>query len=642
MVTTAEPLNQEQLSEALRRFQPGDDPIPTELRTSDRVLARVTDGIYRRPGSALRELISNAYDADATRVAINTDRPRFQRVTVSDDGLGMSPDVMAYLLHNIGGSAKRTELGSELGLTSGEDPTRSPGGRPLIGKIGIGLFSVAQLTQSFEISTKVRGANHSTVASVFLRQYSDTTAEIGEDGTYHAGRVMLWQVPAEDHDLHGTTITLTSVRPQTREVLQSRELWEKISAASSGDGKPPKPPLFHIGVTDREDAAEEKLSLLPDLPWDSPASPLEAFREFVNAPRRALRFGRRTPQYEDIFDEYLRMLWRLGLSAPLPYFARHPFDLAGDEGVLAFLATGRAGQEAESIELGPTDTLRSKLPFAAPHNPTGFSVAVDEIELRRPVLLDAPPRTSAAFQTPILFAGHYRTEYPKRDVELSAGPLEFTAYLYWTPKLIPSDHRGVLIRVNEASGTLFDPDFLAFPVNEQRRLGQITCEVFIHEGFDGALNIDRESFNHTHPHVTTVTRWVHNSLRQLIATQKRLSARAASSQRKVKARRAQKQIERIINDVWQSKGEGGDPPPVVLVPSKAAVDDADADTILLPSSLIAPLAGPNAEARRRQREEVVEALAQILAAYDFFDELLEEEQLDLIKSLFDVTQVYMP
>lgn len=42
--------------------------VSTILKTDERVIARVTDGIYRQPGSALRELISNAYDADATRV----------------------------------------------------------------------------------------------------------------------------------------------------------------------------------------------------------------------------------------------------------------------------------------------------------------------------------------------------------------------------------------------------------------------------------------------------------------------------------------------------------------------------------------------------------------------------------------------
>src|SRR4051812_25568523 len=72
--------------------------VATTLRTDERVIARVTDGIYRQPGSALRELISNAYDADATRVIIKTDAPRFERITVEDDGHGMKLEALAHLL----------------------------------------------------------------------------------------------------------------------------------------------------------------------------------------------------------------------------------------------------------------------------------------------------------------------------------------------------------------------------------------------------------------------------------------------------------------------------------------------------------------------------------------------------------------
>ena len=60
------------------------------LTTDERVLARITDGIYRQPSSALRELISNAYDADSTEGIIETDAPRFTKITVRDNGHGMS------------------------------------------------------------------------------------------------------------------------------------------------------------------------------------------------------------------------------------------------------------------------------------------------------------------------------------------------------------------------------------------------------------------------------------------------------------------------------------------------------------------------------------------------------------------------
>ena len=50
--------------------------VRTTLATSERIIARVTDGIYREPWAAFRELAANAYDADASYVVIATGQPR--------------------------------------------------------------------------------------------------------------------------------------------------------------------------------------------------------------------------------------------------------------------------------------------------------------------------------------------------------------------------------------------------------------------------------------------------------------------------------------------------------------------------------------------------------------------------------------
>src|SRR6267143_3932410 len=134
------------LAEQIRASEKSRLPVETMLATDERVLARITDGIYRQPSSALRELISNSYDADASEVIILTDAPRFSVITIRDNGLGLSPESLQHLIEHIGGSAKRTTKGAALDVTAEHDPTRSPGGRKLIGKLEIGLFSVAQFT----------------------------------------------------------------------------------------------------------------------------------------------------------------------------------------------------------------------------------------------------------------------------------------------------------------------------------------------------------------------------------------------------------------------------------------------------------------------------------------------------------------
>ena len=158
----------QKLANQIRASEVSRQPVETMLATDERVLARITDGIYRQPSSALRELISNAYDADATEVVILTDAPRFAQISIRDNGLGLTPEVLEHLVKHIGGSVKRSEEGPGLGVTAKADSNKSPGGRQLIGKLGIGLFSVAQFTRHFLIITKTKGDSYRTIADITL------------------------------------------------------------------------------------------------------------------------------------------------------------------------------------------------------------------------------------------------------------------------------------------------------------------------------------------------------------------------------------------------------------------------------------------------------------------------------------------
>ncbi len=82
------------------------NPAEGQLESNDRIISRVTDGIYREPWSAFRELVSNAYDADAKSVSIDCDYPFFNQIRISDDGIGMDSKTVADLLTNIGGSSE--------------------------------------------------------------------------------------------------------------------------------------------------------------------------------------------------------------------------------------------------------------------------------------------------------------------------------------------------------------------------------------------------------------------------------------------------------------------------------------------------------------------------------------------------------
>jgi hypothetical protein len=110
---------------------------------------------------------------------------------------------------------------------------------------------------------------------------------------------------------------------------------------------------------------------------------------------------------------------------------------------------------------------------------------------------------------------------------------------------LPQEHNGILVRINEASGTLFDSRWLGYPVAERTTLSQITAEVFIKKGMDSALNIDRESFNYSHPHYQILSKWVHNALRQITAKQKKLRASRNLDKKKVELKQALQAIHEL-------------------------------------------------------------------------------------------------
>jgi len=610
-------------------------PVDTVLQTDERVLSRITDGIYRQPGSAIRELVSNAYDADASQVVIKTDRPRFRTLSVEDDGIGMAPAALAYLLHHIGGSAKRSTVGADLGITSGRDPACSPSGRRLIGKIGIGLFSVAQLTHRFQIITKTAGDGFRTVASVVLRQYSDD-GELPRDehGKYEAGRVKIWREPAADIDSHGTAIILTDVRPQTRDTLRSRDLWDAIDSDGSldpGEARDLVPPAYHIGRvrSDDSDALEGDSEPYDNLPWSQGDPPETNFRKLVESVWQLVDRVTPHPKLEKVFDYYLQMVWQLSLAIPGPYVAGSPFDLLLRDKLYLYEIPSSTDASPIQFELTGDETIRTRMSIgSAAGIGSDFTVLVDDLRLARPIFFVDLPTTAHAVKKPILFVGRCREEFEGIPTELTGGTLEFEAYLIWAPKIAPAENRGVLVRVHGSSGTMFDPTFLRYQISEQTRLRQLSCEIFVSEGLEAALNIDRESFNYAHPHVVYVTKWLHAALRRLASVQKRIAADIRDAQREAAAVAEEETLTNIAAGAWRYEADdpGAQPPPVAFVDTPSETTDAQPGTYRFRRR---PVFGERTRRQTRHQESTerkLQAIVQLLSAYGILEGLTSGQQ----------------
>lgn len=635
--------------------------VRTRLKTSDRVIARVTDGIYRQPASALRELISNAWDADANHVTILTDAPRFSRIYVRDDGIGMSHETLSRLVHSIGGSAKRREEGKALGVTSAEDSDRTHGGRLIIGKIGIGLFSVSQLARRFRIITKVKDNDYRLIAEVKLRTYSedegDDTAR-DDDDKYVSGEVLITRELSADIEAHGTDIILDDVKPRVRDMLRSSDRWraldDKEVAEKAGDFDTAaniriEEPKYHVGWMENLPQNEDQPAILsrePRLPWTSDVPTDQRMNRLIDAIESESTKTER-PDLAKTLDSYLDMLWTLALSVPVGYVDKHPFDLTAASGIGLYWISNETRGQATELILSGNKTVRDVVREQVPGRPEledgkatkagSFHVVIDGVELKRPIRFNFVKSTSRGFGKPVLFVGRYEPNLQKVDPSLRGGAFGLEGYLLWNGMIIPKENNGVLVRIRGAAGALFDPTFFKYQVSEQTRLRQITSELFITKGLDAALNIDRESFNFSHPHVQFVAIWLHRAIRQLTNKAKDLGKKARAEKLEQSSLAVQDAITQYSEEVWASK-RGSDPTPdITIIDTKAEAETARTEGYMaLARADVPSLSVSLAPLERSDRDTKARALLRILAAYGVLDDRPYDEQQALIQAILQI------
>lgn len=492
-----------------------EEKTETLLKTDQKVLARITDGIYRHAYSALRELICNSYDADATEIYIDTDAPLFRTITIRDNGNGMSIDTLSNVLHHIGGSAKRNLQKKNLGIFDKKDATLSPiKKRKLIGKIGIGLFSVAQLTRDFTIITKQKGNSYYLIADIKLNNYSEEMIRQietrGED--FDTGIVYVYTQKTLNTEAHGTDIILKNLKQSAIDQLRSIDIWQQsISEDFELLGKPERP-SYHIGEIDADNS--ELLGDSAVLPWNADQSPEEKYTSLYTQ-----LLKQPNPSYGRNLDNYLQMLWILGLSLPLKYIDISPYDLKlGDSKYIYQIQNN--GKSPKKIEAENQNVKICELLGFSKNYDDDFVVFIDGVKLARPIKYLDKVDSSAQFNENAYFFGKFEPDLSNFGSKETGGNLKFEAFIKWSPKILPKEHRGVCIRIHGASGALFDQDFMKWQLAEYVLKSQIMVEINILEGFESALNIDRESFNIAHPHYQLVMRWLHLALRQVVSAVK--------------------------------------------------------------------------------------------------------------------------
>ena len=147
-------------------------------------------GNYRHLEDALKELVDNAWDADAGEVAVmlpETLEPERSAITVADNGTGMTC----------------REVESEyLRIAAGRRLRRGPeteGGRKAKGTKGVGKFAGLQIAHEMSVETRARGER--TTLHVTRGMLSEAVADLD------ALDLPMETSPCAPED-HGTTVTL--------------------------------------------------------------------------------------------------------------------------------------------------------------------------------------------------------------------------------------------------------------------------------------------------------------------------------------------------------------------------------------------------------------------------------------------------
>jgi hypothetical protein len=204
----------------------GDSAFSGEIVVASQIVDSLSSGLYETPAACLKELVNNAYDADAENVGIFV-KPDADEVVIEDDGTGMSQAEFIRHFSRVSESHKRDDCDTTSYLK-----------RPKVGKIGIGFIAANELCDVMEIASTKEGSTELLKVAIDFEAMRSETAEqrrVGDGDDFHKAdyRGHLEQAPAGEHYTH---VFLRRVRGDAREILVSTERQSLEGAARSTYG----------------------------------------------------------------------------------------------------------------------------------------------------------------------------------------------------------------------------------------------------------------------------------------------------------------------------------------------------------------------------------------------------------------------
>ena len=164
-----------------------------KLKIQPHIIDHLGIKMYQKVVDVVAEFVSNAWDADAKNVRIECSEGK---IVIADDGLGMSFDDCQEKFLKVGRNRRKTD-----------HTDRSPGGRPVLGRKGIGKFAGFGIAKEITVAT-VSDANGERTSFVL-----DVDAILNaEDSDSVEIKILKCDGPNEEAKAaHGTIVELSGL-----------------------------------------------------------------------------------------------------------------------------------------------------------------------------------------------------------------------------------------------------------------------------------------------------------------------------------------------------------------------------------------------------------------------------------------------
>lgn len=129
---------------------------PKKITVDKRIVKILSIATYQNFPKALKEIITNSYDAGASLVQIDIDEIN-EIITITDNGEGMSEEEFDFYLR--------------IAFRSRTKKIVTKTGRKVIGQFGVGFLSVFPFCNQYEIESKKRGTNEIVYSKIPTSKY---------------------------------------------------------------------------------------------------------------------------------------------------------------------------------------------------------------------------------------------------------------------------------------------------------------------------------------------------------------------------------------------------------------------------------------------------------------------------------------